>query len=611
MSVDLQFRNYLSLTTPLGKDTLLIDSLRGDEGISEPFRFRIAMTSGGADPDPKDMIGQHASVKIALHSGKERWIDGIVTRFSIAGATQGRLEYSMELRPWLWLLTLKSDFKIFQRLSTADIVQSVFDGLGFQDYRNDLTASYPAREYCVQYRESCFDFVSRLFEEDGVFYYFEHEEGKHTLVLADNSKSLLDTPDLDPLQVGEPRSGAVRLADNWLSSVRVERASTVGAQAVNDYNFETPASSLETSAKADQAQFEIYDFPGRFATASEGEAIAARRLQVSEALGTTLHAEGPCRGFIPGFRFEIGQTGSSQLDGSFVAKRVSHSADQAAGYTARIEGFPADANFRPELRTPRPRVPGCETAVVVGKSGEEIWTDEYGRVKVQFHWDRDGNKDENSSCWIRVDQGWAGKQWGALALPRIGQEVIVSFLNGDPDRPLVSGALYNADQIVPYTLPGEQTKTTVKTSSSKGGDGFNEIRFEDQKDQEELYIHAQKDMNVDVENSRAATIIQGDETLIVQAGERKIDVQKGGETHTVKGDVAHTDGANFTRDVTGDYTLTVKGNLTIDVTGSVTIKAGTTFDTQAQAAMTHKGQASQTIESSGVVTVKGSLVKIN
>lgn len=298
----------------------------------------------------------------------------------------------------------------------------------------------------------------------------------------------------------------------------------------------------------------------------------------------------------------------------------------------------------------KPLISGTQTAMVVGKSGEEIWTDKYGRVKVQFHWDQKGKNDENSSCWIRVDYGWAGKNWGGIFLPRIGQEVIVSYLDGDPDRPLITGAVYNSDQTVPYKLPLEQTKSTVKTNTSKGGGGFNEIRFEDKKDSEELYFHAQKDQNIVVEHDRtkkvlhnetntikqdrSTTIEEGNDTYVVAKGNRTFQVNTGNETYEVKGtrgltvtgNETHTDKANFTHKVTGNYELKVTGNLTIDVTGSVTIKSamgmtheaalamtnkGLSITNQAQTSITNKGDAMNTVESSGITTIKGTLVKIN
>jgi type VI secretion system secreted protein VgrG len=339
------------------------------------------------------------------------------------------------------------------------------------------------------------------------------------------------------------------------------------------------------------------------------------------------------------------------MNAEYVLTAVSHNADQNQLYTNSFEAIPSSVVFRPPRVTPRSLIHGSQTATVVGKAGEEIWTDQYGRIVVQFHWDQLGQKDEKSSCWIRVAQGWAGKQWGAMFIPRIGQEVIVSFLEGNPDRPIVTGCVYNAEQTVPYTLPDEQTKSTVKSNSSKGGNGFNELRFEDKAGSEEVFFQAQKDMNVKVlndqtitiTNNRTVTVQQKDETLTVSQGNRTISVSTGNETHTVQGtrsvtvtgNVTHTDKADFSRTVSGNYTLKVSGNLTIDVTGSITLKAGTSFSNQAgtsfsnqagtslenkagttmnneaQISLTNKGGASQTVDGGGMLTLKGGLVKIN
>jgi type VI secretion system secreted protein VgrG len=303
-------------------------------------------------------------------------------------------------------------------------------------------------------------------------------------------------------------------------------------------------------------------------------------------------------------------------------------------YTNSFEAVPSSLVFRPQRTTPRPVIHGLQTATVVGKAGEEIWTDKYGRVIVQFHWDQLGKNDEKSSCWIRVAQGWAGKQWGALFIPRVGQEVIISFLEGNPDRPLITGCVYNAAQTVPYTLPSEQTKSTLRSNSSKGGAGYNEIRFEDKKDSEELYVHAEKDMNV---------LVLNDETLTVDKGNRKIQVNAGNETHdvkgtrgvTVSGNETHTNQKDYSQTVTGNFSLKVSGNLTIDVTGSISVKAGTSLTNQAGTSLenkagtslenkagttmtndagvslTNKASASQTVDGGGLLTVKGGLVKIN
>jgi type VI secretion system secreted protein VgrG len=338
------------------------------------------------------------------------------------------------------------------------------------------------------------------------------------------------------------------------------------------------------------------------------------------------------------------------MNSDYILQSLSFRADQTTFYSNSFQAFPSTATFRPLRVTPKPRIVGLQTALVVGKSGEEIWTDKYGRIVVQFYWDQIGAKDEKSSCWIRVAQGWAGKQWGAMFLPRIGQEVVVSFLDGNPDRPLVTGCVYNAEQVVPYTLPDDQTKSTIKSNSSKGGSGFNEIRYEDKAGSEEIFVQAQKDMNIKVLNNRVATITQ-DESLIVDKGNRSVKVNTGNETYEVKGtrDVTvtgaetHTNKADYTWKISGNLSIKVDGDISIESSKSVTIKsgtgftnqagttltnksgtdltnqagtsltnkAGTTMENNAAISLTNKGSASQTVDGGGMLTLKGGIVKIN
>jgi type VI secretion system secreted protein VgrG len=355
-----------------------------------------------------------------------------------------------------------------------------------------------------------------------------------------------------------------------------------GAYAHDDFNFETPNTDLKVESKSDTPKFRVYEYPGGFMKKDSGEKRANLRLDAFEQPQKIIRGDGFVRAFCAGHKFELKDHYRADVNKTYVLQSVSHAATQET-YTNSFTAFPADVQFRPPRVTPKPTISGTQTAIVVGKAGEEIWTDKYGRVKVQFHWDQLGKSDENSSCWIRVDYGWAGKQWGGIFLPRIGQEVIVSYLEGDPDQPLVTGAVYNSDQVVPYTLPDEQTKSTVKTNSSKGGGGFNEIRFEDKKGSEELYFHAQKDHNVVVENDRTKKVLH-DETNTI----------KGTRDLTITGNETHTNDANFSQKVAGNYELKVTGNLTIEATGTITIKSAAT-----------------TVESTGITTIKGSLVKIN
>ena len=664
-SVYTQANLKLSVSTPLGKDKLLLRSFNGEERISEPFHFTLEMLSEDDKLDFSAIVGKAATITFTLDNSSKRYLNGIVTRFVQAGSHKRFTTYYADLRPWFWLLTLTADSKIFQNKTTPKIIEQVFSDLGFTDYKNSLSGTYQPREYCVQYQETAFAFLSRLMEDEGIHYFFEHADGKHTLVLADDADAHKDCPGL---------SGAIHYRgsdieatdDHSVADCTLEQQVVTGKYAMDDFNFETPSTDLITSVDGVSGTLRVYEYPGGFLKKDEGEARAKVRIESAEFPEKLLKGNSYCRAFTSGGKFTLKDYYRSDANTSYVLNWISHQGTQEM-YSNSFEAFAATVTYRPPRKTPRPIIPGAQTAIVVGKSGEEIWTDKYGRIKVQFHWDQQGKNDENSSCWIRVDQGWAGKQWGGIFLPRIGQEVIVSFLEGDPDRPLVTGAVYNAEQTVPYTLPTDQTKSTIKTNTSKGWNGFNEIRFEDKKDSEEIFVHAQKDMNIKVEhdrtknvlhdevntikNSRTSTIQEADETLTVSKGNRTVKVETGNETHEVKGtrsvtvtgDVTHTDKANFTQKVTGDFSLKVSGNLTIDVTGSVTIKsgtatnveagtaltnkagtsltnqagtsltnkAGTTMENDAGISLTNKASATQTVDGGGMLTLKGGMVKIN
>ncbi len=667
-----QDNTYLTVTTPLGADVLMLTSMHGEEGMSSLFYFDLEMVSTDAGLDFSQIVGKSVTVSLSLDDSNARCINGVVTRFVQTGGNLNFATYHAEMRPWLWWLTLRTDSRIFQEKTTPDIIKAVFADLGFTDYRVATSATYTAREYCVQYQESAFDFISRLMEEDGIFYFFEHEDGKHTLVLADASSANAACPNLAKVRF-HPASGSQNEFDivyRW----SLEQQAVPKTFSTEDFNFETPSAELLAKKEGSAGRMEVYEYPGGYKAKSAGDGIAAIRLQELQHPALTMRGDSYCRAFVPGYKFALTGHFREDMNTDYVLRRVAHSATHEA-YSNTFDAYPLSVPFRPPRITPRARVMGAQTATVVGKSGEEIWTDKYGRVKVQFHWDQQGKKDENSSCWVRVAHGWAGQGWGMMFLPRIGQEVIVSFLEGDPDRPIITGSVYNAEKTVPYALPGEQTKSTIMGYSSKGGGGNNEIRFEDKKDSEEVYVHAQKDMTIKAENDRkkdvlhdeintikndrTTTIQEGNEKLVVSKGDRTVQVETGKETHEVKGErlltvtgnETHTDKADYTQNVTGKYTLKVTGDLLIDVTGTVTIKsassvtnqAGTELTNKAGTALTNKAgtdltndagmnltnkagmnltndagiqlqnkaAASQTVDGGGMLTLKGGLVKIN
>ncbi len=620
---------YLSVSTPLGKDKLLLRGFHGSEGISEPFVFSLRMQSEDTALDFTAIVGKSATITAVLSDGSKRYINGIVGRFLQAGSEQGFANYHAELHPWLWMLNFSADCKIYQNKTVPQILEAVFGELGFTDFKNSLTGTYDPREYCVQYNESHFNFVSRLMEDEGIYYYFEHADGTHTLVLADDAASATACPGA---ATADYASGRDRWEQqNTVTRCELENRVISGKFAVDDFNFETPSTDLiastDSTVAIDGSKRRVYEYPGGFILKDKGDARAKLRIEGCESPAKVLRGDSNSPAFTTGYKFTLAKHYRTDANAGYVLLRVNHAANWD-DYSNSFEAFPLDLPFRPPRVSRKPVIPSTQTAIVVGKSGEEIWTDKYGRIKVQFHWDQVGTKDENSSCWIRVAHGWAGKSWGQIYLPRIGQEVVVSFLEGDPDRPLVTGSVYNAEQTVPYTLPTDQTKSTIKSNSSKGGGGFNELRFEDKKDSEEVWFHAQKDHNLLIENNRTkevkndevntiknnrtTTIQEKDDTLIVDKGKRIIKVNTSDETHDVKGtrtlkvtgdeahtdeakltwtvtgDVSHTHKAKFTQAVTGDYSLTIDGNLTIHCKGDISIKADKGFKNEAGMVFSNK-----------------------
>lgn len=640
--------NTFSIKTPFSQDDLLLVAMSGEEKISGPFLFHLQLTSKNDGLESAQILGKNICITITLPNGQAQYINGVVTRFSQGSKSERFTTYFAEVRPWFWLLTLQVDHQIFQNKTVPQIMEQVFSSLGYSDYKNALTGTYQPREFCVQYGETTFNFLSRLMESEGIFYFFQHSDAGHTLVFTDNADAYMSLPGIESIrfrQTGHEWQSVDAMIDGEIAQELVP-----GKYSSDDYNFETPSTELLTVVSGQSSSYSIYQYPGIFQKKNEGESLANIRLTAFEVQQKLLRGKSMCSAFHAGCKFTLADHFNADANTSYILRSVTHDLHDEI-YSNHFEAFPAAVIFRPLQQTPVPRIYGAQTALVVGKAGEEIWTDQYGRIKVKFHWDQSSAQDETSSCWIRVAQGWAGKQWGNIFLPRIGQEVVVSFLEGNPDRPIVTGCVYNAEQVVPYTLPDEQTKSTMKTNSSKGGQGSNEIRFEDKKGSEELFLQAQKDMNVTVlndqtitiQNNRTVTVSEKDEKLTVAKGNRTIQVSTGNETHEVKGtrDVtvtgkeSHTNKADYDQSVSGNFTLKVSGNLTLDVNGSITIKSGTSLGIKAGTSLTNesgtsltnkagtsmsneaatsissKANASHSVESSGMLELKGSLVKIN
>lgn len=526
------------IKTVLGDNELLLQRFRGRESVSEPFEFTVDMLSENKAVDLKALLGTPVTLTLMLDDGSERHVHGRFRR--LVQLEQGKddlVAYQGEIVPWLWFLSLYSNCRIFQNKTVVEIVEQVFKDRGFSDYKLKLNGSYPKRDYCVQYRETDLNFISRLLEDEGIFYFFEHTENKHTLVLADYAAAVQTVPGEDKL-LFTPSLGAAGETSQILTVVRAERVCS-GVAALTDYDFEKPSLNLMSKVSGEQ-KYEVYDYPGGYTAKSDGERYSKTRLDELEQEELKVSGTSECRNMVPGYKFTLQQHYRGDMNDTYTLLSVEHQGgdnnywapgNESFKYTNKFEAIPAAVVYRPPRRTPKAVVQGVQTAVVVGPAGEEIYVDKYGRVKVQFFWDREGKKDENSSCWVRVSQNWAGKQWGWVTLPRIGQEVIVDFLEGDPDRPIITGRVYNAEQMPPYALPANQTQSGIKSRSSKGGGSadYNEIRFEDKKGSEMITIHAQKDMDTTVENN---------DTQLVQ-NNRKITVD-GTHTETIKKDTKIT-----------------------------------------------------------------------
>ncbi len=454
-----QDNSLIALRTPLGKDVLLLTGFNGTEGLSRLFDFELDLLSENPNIPFADIIGKNVTVSILLPDGDKRFFNGIISRFSQgrSGGEEGgdpRLShYRAEMVPWPWLLTQTTDSRIFQGLSVPDIAEKIFKEKGFSDYRIGCSGKYGKRDYCVQYRETDFNFVSRLLEEEGIYYFFEHEEKMHTLVLADAPEKNKPCPKQESAQYQVSAGGW--LDEDVITSLEKVQEIRPGKVTLNDYNFESPTTSLKvdvpSKVKLGPGEREVYDYPGLYGKKQEGDQVVNIRMEEEEARITTVIGSSVCRAFTSGYRFQLsGPYRQDMDDREFVLTSLRHGATQT-GYTTGsspdMEGFsygnhftciPFEVPYRPPRSSVKPVVRGTQTAIVVGPAGEEIYPDKYGRVKVQFHWDREGKRDENSSCWIRVAQLWAGPGWGAIYIPRIGQEVVVdfySYLQHLPARP--------------------------------------------------------------------------------------------------------------------------------------------------------------------------------
>jgi len=662
-----QKHRELAVETPLGEDVLLLTGMSGTEQLGRPFEYRLELASEDHQIKAEDIVGQNATVRLDVLAGGTRYFNGYVSRFTQLTAAGGLARYRATVVPWLWFLTRTADCRIFQDKTVLDILKDVFKRHELTNFEEALSGRYSTREYCVQYRETDFNFVSRLMEQEGIYYYFKHENGKHTLVLADSASAHTPYPEFEELEYHPADKGTA--TDQCISDWIVETHLQPGAYALNDFDFRNTQKDLQARAKVKRAHaaaaFEIYDYPGRYTEAGDGDAYARKRIEELQAQYEVAAAISDCRGICTGYSFTLANHPRDDQNRKYLITAAEYeikgdeffSSGQRGGgcsYSCRFGAIEAGQAFRAPRTTPKPTVPGPQTALVVGPSGEEVFTDEYGRVKVKFHWDRYSAADENSSCWIRVAQVWAGKSWGAMYLPRMGQEVVVEFIEGDPDQPIITGRVYNAQAMPPYEPKANKTLSTLKSNSSKGGGGFNEIRFEDKKGEEQIFVHAEKNLDIRVKNDRFETI-EHDRHVVVEnekfeqvkshrnefveqnhleeIGQDRNLTVKGKEAKevgkslslTVKGDVIEVFKADHSEQTTGDYCLKAQNvvieglqNITLSVGGSyIAIEAGsieisTSGRLKVDGMQVQIDGKTQTSVQGGVMTeVKGGVVKIN
>ena len=639
-----------SVTGPLPKGVLLLETLSGTEELGSPYVFELGLLSEEPNIDPDDVLGKPLAVGIKLGSGEERFFHGFVTSFAKMGTTRLHTRYAARLNPLLSEFSYTSDCRVFNdagqdavSIATAVLAE---DGLFDVESGSIKDHVYREREYCVQYQESDLNFVQRLLEDEGIYYFFQHEETKHIMVLADSITGHQTAEGYESV-LYTPKERQVAGAEEHLWGMKVRKTLYPGRHTVlsgydpTELRPRQPQFGEEASSEpAPGAQFEHYDYPGGLFDPAEAGSEATVRVQAERVECTLIEVEGNTMGLGVGDLVTLRPSGGGGEEvfpfwdaedfGNqylIVGATYSLSIDQyESGTVARAdEPFKAiyllldtHTPFRPRRTAKKTCMSGPQTALVVGPTGEEIWTDSLGRVMVQFDWDRLGKRNEKSSCWVRVAQVWAGAKWGAIHIPRIGQEVIVDFLDGDPDRPIITGRLYNADNMPPYELPANQTQSGIKSRSSKGGtaNNFNEIRFEDKKGQEHLHTQAEKDMSTLVKHcqtlevgvDRSIVVGNDENTLVKNNRQTTVNVNDsvvigGDHDKTVTGGVTQIYGSDHMRKVDGEQELVAEKNKTEHVKLAYTLTTDERFQLNQDAtSLTFEG-TNVTLDAAGVITI--------
>jgi len=637
------------------------------EGLSKLTETTVEFQCKNKAVKLDQIVGQTMNLHVMTDDGTDQKYSGLCISVENLGMRDGYGHYVAEVRPWFWLLTRTQDCRVFQNLSAVDIIKQLLNEHGFSDFRDRLSGSYESREYCLQYRESDFDFICRLMEEEGIYYYFDSTSDKNSpekLLLCDGVSGHSPISGSSTVEF-HARDDADRRRKDHIAEWGREEILTRGKVTLNDFDFLSPSADLKVNNKIEKGthnhkSYEVYDYPGHYRkNTGLGNTQARVRMEAEAIRHKRWRGASSVRGLATGYTFKLKNHPEKeanaeylvvdcvhylQVAGDFAERETQRKRPQNSGemrhdlkaanmdfpeemkgdaYASTFGAIPKQDQYRAPLTTPWPEISGLHTATVTGPSGEEIWTNEHGQIKVQFHWDREGENDEKSSCFVRVVTPWSGKGWGMVAVPRIDQEVVIQFEEGDPDRPICTGMLYNKDTMPPYTYPDDQTQMGFKTNSSKGGGGYNEWMFEDKKDAELMRVQAQKDHQMLVKNKSVETVgldeidagahdedgcvsrvvkqhvtetlLDGDHYFTIETGSQEIEI-KTDKTQTIEG--------KHTKTITGDDATTVKtGNMTVDVS------AGKIEMTAAIEILLTVGGSSIKIDNSGV-TIKGPMIKV-
>ncbi|KVC77297.1 type VI secretion system tip protein VgrG [Burkholderia ubonensis] len=596
-----------TLDSPNGDD-LKFHRLDGEEALGRLFEYRIEALADSHSLSLKDLLGKPVTVRIAQQDGATRYLNGIVARASLAGRRAERYYgYALVVRPWLWLATRRSDCRIFQNKTVPEIVQEVLAPYGFP-IESKLTEAYAPRDYCVQYNETDEAFVSRLMEFEGIYYYFRHAAQSHTLMLCDAMSSHAALPGYATIPFIAPDRTAIadeEHVDGWLPAQEV----SIGKHQTSDYDYTKPRADLSAQQVDprghDHDGFASFEWPGGYRDDAPGARYSRVRLEERQAEHERASASTDVRGIAPGWLFTLAHCPRADQNREYLIVQCEYRFQEnayatgggadAVVHASQVLVQPSSLPYRSPRATPRPRTSGPQTATVVGPPGEEIWTDQYGRVKLQFRWDRYGQSNQDSSCWVRVSSPWAGGGFGGVQIPRIGDEVVVDFLNGDPDQPIVTGRVYNGERMPPWGLPGSATQSGLLSRSSPGGtaEHANAFRFEDKKGAEQLWMHAERNFDAETEVDHSLSVgnnhthtVGNDETMqvknnrlrrvgrdeTVNIGQHRVAQIGGNETHgvggsrsvSVEGDSSHTvaKGNHSLAVVSGKHDVFVKGDST-------------------------------------------------